>query len=75
MKEETIMKTFECGSLVPGCDWHTRAEEEAEVVRRAVDHLRTTHGEEIIRPTMVENIKNRIRDRQPGIREVPQTQA
>jgi predicted small metal-binding protein len=75
MKEETIMKTFECGSLVPGCDWHTRAEEEAEVVRRAVDHLRTTHGEEIIRPTMVDNIKSRIRDRSPAIREVPQTQA
>ncbi|RKE84142.1 DUF1059 domain-containing protein [Rhizobium sp. AG855] len=58
------MKTFECGTLVPGCDWHTRAEEEAEVVRRAVEHLRTTHGEEIIRPAMVENIKSRIRDRQ-----------
>jgi predicted small metal-binding protein len=72
------MKTFECGSLVPGCDWHTRAEEEAEVVRRAVEHLRTTHGEDIIRPAMVENIKSRIRDRQagqPGIRDEPQTQA
>ena len=69
------MKTFECGSLVPGCDWHTRAEEEAEVVRRAVEHLRTTHGEEIIRPTMVENIKSRIRDRQQGIREEQPTQA
>lgn len=68
------MKTFECGSLVPGCDWHTRAEEEAEVVRRAVDHLRTTHGEEVIRPAMVENIKSRIRDRQPGIREEQQPQ-
>ncbi|MUZ71501.1 DUF1059 domain-containing protein [Agrobacterium vitis] len=27
------MKQFECGSLVPGCEWHTRANEEAEVVR------------------------------------------
>ncbi|TIS66946.1 MAG: DUF1059 domain-containing protein, partial [Mesorhizobium sp.] len=23
------MKEFQCGTLVPGCDWHTRAEEEA----------------------------------------------
>ena len=32
------MKEFHCGSLVPGCEWHTRAEEEAEVMRRAVEH-------------------------------------
>jgi len=54
------MKQFECGSLVPGCPWHTRAEEEAEVVRRAVEHMRTAHGETVIRETMVDNIKARI---------------
>lgn len=56
------MKRFDCGSLVPGCDWHTRASEEAEVVRRAVEHLRQAHGETIIRENMVENIKARIGD-------------
>lgn len=54
------MRLFECGSLVPGCNWHTRAEEDAEIVRRAVDHLRSAHGEETIRETMVNNIKARI---------------
>jgi predicted small metal-binding protein len=54
------MKQFYCGSLVPGCDWHTRAEEEAEVMRRAVAHMRETHGEEIIRETMVEAIRSRV---------------
>ncbi|OCW59139.1 DUF1059 domain-containing protein [Hoeflea olei] len=54
------MRTFHCGSLVPGCDWHTRAEEDAEIVARAVDHLRQTHGESIIRPSIVEQIKARI---------------
>lgn len=57
------MKQFECGSLVPGCAWHTRAEEEAEVVRRTVEHMRTAHGETIIRENMVENIKARITNR------------
>ena len=38
------MKEFHCGSLVPGCDWHTPAEEEAEVIRRAAEHMRETHG-------------------------------
>lgn len=55
------MRQFECATLVPGCQWHTRAEEEAEVVRRAVEHLREVHGETIIRENMVENIKSRIR--------------
>ncbi|MCJ8519375.1 putative small metal-binding protein [Pseudorhizobium tarimense] len=56
------MRLFECGTLVPGCPWHTRANEDAEVVRRAVEHMRTAHGEDIIRENMVENIKARIRD-------------
>jgi predicted small metal-binding protein len=54
------MKEFHCGSLVPGCEWHTRAEEEAEVMRRAIEHMRETHGETIIRETMVEAIRSRI---------------
>jgi predicted small metal-binding protein len=57
-----IMRLFECGTLVPGCQWHTRADEEAEVVRRAVEHLREVHGETIIRENMVDNIKARIRE-------------
>ncbi|WP_296097474.1 DUF1059 domain-containing protein [uncultured Agrobacterium sp.] len=56
------MRLFECGTLVPGCEWHTRADEDAEVVRRSVEHMRQAHGETIIRETMVENIKARIRD-------------
>lgn len=58
------MKTFHCGTLVPGCDWHTRSDNEAEIVSRAVDHLRQTHGETIIRESMVEQIKARIQDGQ-----------
>lgn len=54
------MKQFECGSLVPGCDWHTRADEDAEIVRRAVEHMKTAHGETVIRESMIENIKARI---------------
>ncbi|MEP3438366.1 MAG: DUF1059 domain-containing protein [Hoeflea sp.] len=54
------MKTFHCGSLVPGCEWHTRSDSEAEIVSRTIDHLRETHGESIIRPTIVEQIKARM---------------
>ncbi|MBB4063377.1 DUF1059 domain-containing protein [Gellertiella hungarica] len=54
------MRLFECGSLVPGCAWHTRADEDAEIVRRAVEHMRSAHGEEMIRESMVDRIKERI---------------
>jgi predicted small metal-binding protein len=59
-EEDETMKEYHCGSLVPGCDWHTRHEEEAEIIRRAVEHMREVHGETIIRETMVEAIRSRI---------------
>lgn len=52
------MKHYDC--LVPGCKWHADAEDSAEIVRRAAEHLRTTHDESVIRPEMVERIKERI---------------
>ncbi|MCB1450976.1 MAG: DUF1059 domain-containing protein [Nitratireductor sp.] len=54
------MKEFQCGTLVPGCEWHVTGDDEAEIVHRAVEHLRNVHGETIIRETMVDNIKKRI---------------
>lgn len=56
------MKEYRCGELVPGCDWQTRADDEAEVVRRATEHMRTAHGESHVRPNMVEEIKKRIHE-------------
>ena len=37
------MKRFESGSLIPGATWHAEAESEAEVVRRAVENLKTNN--------------------------------
>ncbi|GIL02122.1 MAG: small metal-binding protein [Alphaproteobacteria bacterium] len=56
------MRTFQCGTLVPGCEWETSAEDDAEIVRRTVEHLRSAHGETIVRESMVDNIKKRIKD-------------
>ncbi len=55
------MKTFHCGSIVPGCDWHTRNEDEAEVIRRAVEHMRQTHDAEIKESTL-EAIRSKIEE-------------
>lgn len=58
------MKSFECGTLVPGCRWHVSGENEADLVSRAVRHLREDHGEDMVRPNMVDEIKARIVDAQ-----------
>lgn len=57
-----MMKRFDSGSLIPGATWRAEAETEAEVVRRAVENLRTLHGETEVRPDMIERIKARIVD-------------
>lgn len=54
------MKQYEC--IVPGCSWQTHAEEEAEVVRRATEHMRTAHQGAEVRESTVEQIKSRIRE-------------
>jgi len=56
------MKEFKCGQLVPGCHWHTHADDEAEIVRRAAEHLRSAHGEAHLRVNMVEEIKKRVHE-------------
>ena len=52
------MKLFHC--MVPGCEWHTRHVNEAEVIRRASEHLREIHKEEMIRESTVKVIRSRI---------------
>lgn len=54
------MKNYHCGTLVPGCDWHTRDEHEAEIVARALAHMRGAHGEDSVNPGTVQKIKHRI---------------
>jgi predicted small metal-binding protein len=58
------MKQYEC--LVPGCAWHTQNADEAEIIRRAAEHLREVHGEAVIRPEMVDRIKQRIHEPHPA---------
>lgn len=54
------MKEFRCGNMVPGCDWHTRHDDTAEIIRRAVDHLQTAHGHDHVGETTIEAIRSKI---------------
>jgi predicted small metal-binding protein len=56
------MKRFDSATLIPGSTWKAEADNEAEVVRRAVENLKNLHGETVVRPDMIERIKERIVD-------------
>ncbi|MEX0627059.1 MAG: DUF1059 domain-containing protein [Cucumibacter sp.] len=54
------MKHYHCGTLVPGCAWHTRDELEAEIVARALNHMHSAHGETSVDRSTVQGIKEMI---------------
>ncbi|MEO1745555.1 MAG: DUF1059 domain-containing protein [Pseudomonadota bacterium] len=56
------MKQLEMSALEPGDSHIIRASHEAEIVRRAVNHLRRLRGEDAVGPQTVEAIKARIQD-------------
>ncbi len=59
-----MLKRYDC--LVPGCKWHAESADTADIVGRAVDHMRDVHGETVVRPEMIGRIKARIGDVQPA---------
>jgi len=54
------MKKYEC--IVPGCTWETHGEDEAEIVRRAAEHMRTAHEGMEVRESTIEQIKAKIQE-------------
>jgi len=54
------MKHLKCGSVIPGCDWQTHANSQAEVIRRACQHMRRAHGIEVITDNMMHAVKAQI---------------
>lgn len=58
------MKEFHCGSLVPGCHWHSADEDTAELVKRAIDHMKTAHGDRHVGPSLVARIRQNIHEQE-----------
>ncbi len=52
-----MAKVFECGAVVPGCNFVTHGESESDLVMKAVEHLRSSH--EVEHPS--ERFKDKIR--------------
>jgi predicted small metal-binding protein len=43
---------LECGSVVPGCDFVARADDESDLMMKMADHARTVHGIDRLSPTL-----------------------
>jgi predicted small metal-binding protein len=54
------MKQFNCGDVVPGCQWITRSDDEHELFERIGTHARDEHGMDEVPPEVVDQIQSVI---------------
>lgn len=56
-----MAKELNCGDIIQGCDARIRGENEEEVMRKAAEHARESHGVEEMDQTTAELVRSRIR--------------
>jgi predicted small metal-binding protein len=54
------MKSFACGSVVPGCSATFTAETEEELFGQIAEHARAEHGMEEVPAELVEQVRAKI---------------
>ncbi len=57
-----MSKILKCGDVVPGCKFVIHGEGEDEVMMKAADHARTTHGVDHLSEPLKTQIRAAIRD-------------
>ena len=57
-----MAKVFKCGMVVPGCDFVLHGEDEAELIMKAAEHLRSSHDVEHPSEQLKARIRNVIKD-------------
>ncbi len=67
-----MAKEVRCRDTGMNCDFVVRAESEGEIMRKAVEHARKTHGMKELPPDMTAKVRAAIRDVQDqGIPQTP----
>lgn len=56
------MKQFNCGDVVPGCQWVGRREADEELWKEIASHARDTHGMHDVPPEVADAIRDAIKD-------------
>jgi predicted small metal-binding protein len=54
------MKQFNCGDVVPGCQWVGRNEVDEELWVEIADHAREAHGMHDVPPEVADQIRDAI---------------
>lgn len=57
------MKQFNCGDIVPGCDWTVEGESDDEVLAEVGTHARAAHGMDEVPPEVAERVRSLIVDK------------
>jgi predicted small metal-binding protein len=57
-----MAKQLRCGDLMPGCDFVARGTDEADVMKKAAEHAKKSHGIEQITPELAAKVKGAIKD-------------
>ncbi len=58
------MKSFECNSVVPNCDWRTEGENEEEIFARIEDHAKEKHPDLNLTQDLRDKVRSLIQDDQ-----------
>ena len=54
------MKHFNCGEIVPGCEWTIDGESDDEILAGVADHARETHGMDEVPPDVADRVRGLI---------------
>jgi predicted small metal-binding protein len=54
------MKQFNCGDVVPGCQWVGRNEADERLWEEIASHAREVHGMEEVPPDVADAIRDKI---------------
>ena len=54
------MKQFNCGDVVPGCQWVGQNEVDEELWGEIADHAREVHGMDEVPPEVLDQIRDAI---------------
>jgi predicted small metal-binding protein len=54
------MKQFNCGDIVPGCEWTIEGETDDDILENVGEHAREAHGMDEVPPEVQDRVRGLI---------------
>jgi predicted small metal-binding protein len=58
-----MAKELRCGDLMPGCSAVVEGKDEAEVMAKAAEHAKSTHGLQQVPPELASKVRSAIKEK------------